>query len=174
MQHQHGVSDCGLFVTAVCITLVYKSTLMRWDRYIMRSHLYQCSVNFGSSPLNHFSYIGIEHLTCEQKETMLWTLLCLITPEDLSRHDLVCKPVIDIVPLPGPRGGGLENGNREETKAGGGEEERENSTGDKDSAGGKSFFFKKLDKEGLKIQRQEERGTIYVTGVNCNEWLHNP
>ena len=45
MQHQHGVSDCGLFVAAVCIALVTsQSSHMKWD-LLMRSHLSKCLVH---------------------------------------------------------------------------------------------------------------------------------
>ena len=64
----------------------------------------------------------------------------------------MCKQVIDIVPLPGPPEGGMENGNREETKA----DERRRIIGKGKWYRAikilrrKNFFFKRLEKEGLK------------------------
>ena len=47
MQQQHGVSDCGLFETAVCTALAFKAnpSELRWDQSRMRSHLSRCFSN---------------------------------------------------------------------------------------------------------------------------------
>ena len=82
---------------------------------------------------------------------MLWTRVELCQ-KIKQRHDLVCKPVINIVPLPGPRGGAGEWKPRRDKSKGEVEEKRKGKmvSGDKDSARG-SFFLQKVGERGLKI-----------------------
>ena len=53
MQHQHGVSDCGLFIAAACIALVHMSIL---THEVGLPYAVSFIKVFGSSPHNHFSY----------------------------------------------------------------------------------------------------------------------
>ena len=84
MQHQHGVKDCGLFVAAVYIALVYESTLTHEVGPISYALIYQSVWFITTYPFSLHLIPVLNTLMCGTGRKWL-TLLCLIMPEDLSK-----------------------------------------------------------------------------------------
>ena len=90
MQQQNGVSDCGLFATAVCTALAFKAnpSELRWDQSRMRSHLSRCLSN-QILALFPTLYTGNEKLRGRREMTIDLYCVCNM-PESFSNYMTKC------------------------------------------------------------------------------------